>query len=143
MNKLGPQTLVRSVPYLVLIIGLPLLAWWMWRPLGSFLAILVSGQIKYPLSRRNFARSTPATLVLSVLMGILMAVFVWFLYTSAAVDTTWARLFFCIVGFWPVAYIDSGIEDWISPQRRSSDLHPSVAVISYAVTSVLIWGEKI
>lgn len=138
MNKQSLQSLGRFSVSVILDIGLPLLAWWIWRPLGAFLAILSIGQIKAPLQKRTFGRSNLATFALSLLSGALMAIFVWFLYTSAAVDATWARVFFCFWGFFAVVYIDIGINGWI--YRNTSNLHPLLSVVSYITFLILTWG---
>ena len=107
-SKFGDESIAKFLDHLaagfMFFCGVPILAWWIWRPLGAYLAItLAAGQTREFLKTFSYGWSDLTVRIVCVLNGFFMAAFVWLLY-SLAVHSALARALFCAFGLMATGY---------------------------------------
>ncbi|HWI57246.1 MAG TPA: hypothetical protein VNZ22_08465 [Bacillota bacterium] len=90
------------------VIVLSVAAWFIWRPLGTFIAITAIGQLRGPIQRRAMVWEHYSGLLMGLVLGCATALLVWTL-AYFAVHSAWAKSFFGLQGFLYAGFVGFGI----------------------------------
>jgi len=117
-----------------------IVAWFIWKPAGVYLAIMTVGYLRLPLQRGAVFWSQIAGMIVGLIIGLSIALLVWIL-VYFSVSSVWAKIFFGLEGLLATGYIGYGInrsrhfrENW---EQKIADAQ-AVGVIVYLVASSLI-----
>lgn len=84
------------------------IAWLIWKPLGTLIAIVALGESREPLQRGAVFWSPLGAIWVGIIVGTSVAIFVWTL-AHFAVHSIWARCFFGVEGLMAATYFGFGI----------------------------------
>jgi len=116
--------------------------WWLWKPLGAYLAITSAGGYGSRFLKNSCLFLRPSTaVVVGTLWGTLMGVFTSLLAFAAA-SVWWAR---CLLGIWGlcgVGYVGFGVRQipiTLTNWEEKAVVVQGTGIIAYVLASVLAW----
>jgi len=116
-------------------------AWWIWTPLGAYLAILNLGGYGARLIQRSSLFWSPIGYVIAgSVWGLFMASMTCLL-ASCAVTSWWAKTLFVLWGLIAVAYVGFPVQSgpFLSSRQDKLSHAQILAIFSYLAASVIVW----
>jgi hypothetical protein len=117
------------------------IAWLIWKPFGTLVAIIALGESREPLQRCSPFWSPLAAILVGAVVGISVSMVVSILaYFSA--HSIWARCFFGLEGFLAATYFGFGVNpNYYSRTQwqHKLALAQMVSVGSYVLTTGVFW----